>query len=183
MSLRGSAPDCFCWAARQSKRQLSQCFSSTDNALLWLRHCAQCLNSPRLSLPAHRATGSILLSSYASLFIRKQSSCRATIAYDQGIGLLACANSIDASPSDASRSFWATSSGKRGTPPCKSGQLKKDLGLEVHSAGDAARLIIFEIMRSFFVGSSASVPHGTRTILTSRMMRHAASLRVTRGSS
>jgi hypothetical protein len=31
-------------------------------------------------------------------------------------------------------------------PPCKSGQLKKDLGLEVRSARHAARLIIFEIM-------------------------------------
>jgi hypothetical protein len=37
--------------------------------------------------------------------------------------------------------------GKRGTPPCKSGQLEKDLGLEVSSARHAARLIIFEIMR------------------------------------
>src|SRR5213083_2121787 len=51
-------------------------------------------------------------------------------------------------------------SGKPG-PPCKSGQLKKDLGLEVSSARHAARLVIFEIMRSFFVGSSAPVPHGT----------------------
>src|SRR5438552_16143256 len=114
---------------------------------------------------------------------KEQSSCRATIAYDQGIGLLACANSTEASPTDASRSFLATTSGKPGRPPCKSGQLKKDLGLEVSSARHAARLVIFEIMRSFFVGSSASVPHGTRTILTRRMMRHAASLRVTRGSS
>jgi hypothetical protein len=43
-----------------------------------------------------------------------------------------------------------------GTPPCKSGQLKKDLGLEVSSARHAvrlARLITFEIMMSFFVGS------------------------------
>jgi hypothetical protein len=47
------------------------------------------------------------------------------------------------------------SSGKSGTPPCKSGQLKKDLGLEVSSARQAARLIIFEFIRSFFVGSSA----------------------------
>ena len=30
--------------------------------------------------------------------------------------------------------------GKRGTPPCKSGQLKKDLGLEVSSARHAVRL-------------------------------------------
>jgi hypothetical protein len=36
-------------------------------------------------------------------------------------------------------------------PPCKSGQLKKDLGLEVSSARHAARLIIFEVMRSFFI--------------------------------
>jgi hypothetical protein len=49
--------------------------------------------------------------------------------------------------------------GTSGTPPCKSGQLKKDLGLEVSSARQAARLIIFEFMRSFFVGSSASVAH------------------------
>ena len=49
------------------------------------------------------------------------------------------------------------SSGKSGTPPCKSGQLEKDLGLEVSSARHAARLMIFNIMRSFFVGSSASV--------------------------
>ena len=42
--------------------------------------------------------------------------------------------------------------GKFGTPPCKSGQLEKDLGSEVSSARQAARLIIFEIMRSFFVG-------------------------------
>ena len=40
--------------------------------------------------------------------------------------------------------------GKPGTPPCKSGQLEKDLGLEVSSARHAARLIIFEIIRSFF---------------------------------
>jgi hypothetical protein len=78
------------------------------------------------------------------------------------------------------RSFWATTSGKPGTPPCKSGQLKKDLGLEVSSARYAARLIIFEISGPFC--SSASVPPGTRTILTRRMMRYAASLRVTRGS-
>src|SRR5437016_5176582 len=51
------------------------------------------------------------------------------------------------------------SPGKPGTPPCKSGQLEKDLGLEVSSARHAARLIIFEFMRSFFVGSSALVAH------------------------
>ena len=45
------------------------------------------------------------------------------------------------------------SSGKSGTPPCKSGQLKKDLGLEASSLRHAARLTIFEIMRSFFLGS------------------------------
>ena len=49
--------------------------------------------------------------------------------------------------------------GKSGTPPCKSGQLEKDLGLEVSSARHAARLIIFEFMRSFFVASSALVAH------------------------
>jgi hypothetical protein len=49
--------------------------------------------------------------------------------------------------------------GKSETPPCKSGQLEKDLGLEVSSARHAARLIIFEFMRSFFVGPSAPVVH------------------------
>ena len=49
------------------------------------------------------------------------------------------------------------SRGKPGTPPCKSGQLEKDLGLEVSSARHAARLMIFEIMRSFLVGSSAPI--------------------------
>src|SRR6266516_1443623 len=53
------------------KDQLSQYFSSTDSALLWLRHCAQCLNSLQCSLPAHQSTGSILLSSYAALFIKE----------------------------------------------------------------------------------------------------------------
>ena len=38
------------------------------------------------------------------------------------------------------------SSGKSATPPCKSEQLKKDLGLEASSLRHAARLIIFEIM-------------------------------------
>ena len=38
------------------------------------------------------------------------------------------------------------SSGESGTPPCKSGQLEKDLGLESSSLRHAARLIIFEIM-------------------------------------
>jgi hypothetical protein len=42
--------------------------------------------------------------------------------------------------------------GKSGTPPCKSGQLEKDLGLEASSLRHAALLIIFEIMRSFFPG-------------------------------
>src|SRR5438132_13498877 len=61
--------------------------------------------------------------------------------------------------------------GKPGTPPCKSGQLEKDLGLEVSSARHAARLIISEIMRSFFRWFKCSSPHGTRTTLTRRMMR------------
>jgi len=43
--------------------------------------------------------------------------------------------------------------GKSGTPPCKSGQFEKDLGLEASSLRHAARLVIFEIMRSFFLGS------------------------------
>src|SRR5437868_7435195 len=48
--------------------------------------------------------------------------------------------------------------GKPGTPPCKSGQLEKDLGLEVSSARHAARPIIFEIMRSFFRWFKCSSP-------------------------
>jgi len=43
------------------------------------------------------------------------------------------------------------SSGKSEIPPCKSGQLKKDLGLEASSLRHAVRLTIFEIMRSFFL--------------------------------
>src|SRR4029453_17217760 len=39
--------------------------------------------------------------------------------------------------------------GKSGTPPCKSGQLEKDLGLEVSSARQGGRIILFEFMRSF----------------------------------
>src|SRR5438477_12430430 len=61
--------------------------------------------------------------------------------------------------------------GKPGTPPCKSGQLEKELGLEASSARHAARLIISEIMRSFFRWFKCSSPHGTRTTLTRRMMR------------
>jgi len=38
------------------------------------------------------------------------------------------------------------SPGKPGTPPCKSGQLEKDLELEASSVRHAAGLIIFEIM-------------------------------------
>ena len=49
--------------------------------------------------------------------------------------------------------FGRVTPGKSGTPPCKSGQLEKDLGLEASSLRHAARLIIFEIMRSFFLGS------------------------------
>ena len=37
-------------------------------------------------------------------------------------------------------------------PPCKSGQLKKDLGLEMSSARHAARLEISEVMKFLFVG-------------------------------
>src|SRR5437868_10821024 len=40
-SSAGSAPGCSGLAARRSKRLLSQYFSSTDSALLWLRLCAQ----------------------------------------------------------------------------------------------------------------------------------------------
>jgi hypothetical protein len=43
--------------------------------------------------------------------------------------------------------------GESGTPPCKSGQLEKDFGLEASSLRHPARLIIFEIMSSFFLGS------------------------------
>src|SRR5438132_7507691 len=45
------------------------------------------------------------------------------------------------------RSIQILPPGKPGTPPCKSGQLEKDLGLEASSARHAARLIISEIMR------------------------------------
>ena len=45
------------------------------------------------------------------------------------------------------------SPGKPGTPACKSGQLENDLGLEVRSARHAARLVMFEVMKFFFVGS------------------------------
>ena len=48
---------------------------------------------------------------------------------------------------------------ERGEPPCKSEQLKKDLGLEVSSARHAARLVIFEFMKFFFVGSNRPAPH------------------------
>ena len=63
---------------------------------------------------------------------------------------------------DAFTSLWAGSrSGifpAKPEPPCKSGQLKKDLGLEMSSARHAARLIISEFIRSFFVGSNGSSP-------------------------
>jgi len=49
--------------------------------------------------------------------------------------------------------FGRLTPGKSGTPPCKSGQLEKDLGLEASSLRQSALLIIFEIMRFFFVGS------------------------------
>jgi hypothetical protein len=44
-------------------------------------------------------------------------------------------------------------SGKRGTPPCRSGQLKKDLGFDASSVADVGRVRI-EIMNSFFVSST-----------------------------
>jgi hypothetical protein len=40
-------------------------------------------------------------------------------------------------------------------PPCKSGQLKKDLGLEMSSTRHAARLVTLEVMRFFFVCRSS----------------------------
>ena len=43
-------------------------------------------------------------------------------------------------------------------PPCKSGQLKKDLGLEVSSARHAARLVISEVIRSSCIGLMARSP-------------------------
>jgi hypothetical protein len=49
--------------------------------------------------------------------------------------------------------FGRLTPGKSGTPPCKSGQLEKELGLEASSLRHASRLIIFEIMRSFFLCS------------------------------
>jgi hypothetical protein len=42
--------------------------------------------------------------------------------------------------------FGRVTPDKSGTPPCKSGQLEKDLGLEASSLRHAASLIIFEIM-------------------------------------
>src|SRR5207237_8370754 len=64
------------------------------------------------------------------------------------------------------------SSGRSGTPPCKSGQFEKDLGLEASSLRHAARLIIFDIMRSFFLGSKgqatklAALPRRKRAALS-----------------
>jgi hypothetical protein len=55
--------------------------------------------------------------------------------------------------------FGRVTPGKSGTPVCKSGQLEKDLGLEVSSAKQAARLIIFDVIKFFFVGSSAPITH------------------------
>ena len=55
--------------------------------------------------------------------------------------------------------FGPVTPGKSGTPPCKSGQLEKDLGLEASSAKQAARLIIFDVIKFFFVGSSAPITH------------------------
>jgi hypothetical protein len=69
--------------------------------------------------------------------------------------------------------------GKSGTPLCKSGQLEKELGLEVSSARHAARLIIFEFMRSlslvevllsltFWICDTPGRTHGTfRTLAVS----------------
>ena len=45
--------------------------------------------------------------------------------------------------------MWILLLGNFGTPPCKSGQLEKDLGLEFCSARHAARLLIFDIMMFF----------------------------------
>lgn len=42
--------------------------------------------------------------------------------------------------------FGRVTPGKSETPPCKSGQLKKDFGLEASSLKHAARSIIFDIM-------------------------------------
>jgi hypothetical protein len=55
-----------------------------------------------------------------------------------------------------------------GTPPCKSGQLEKDLGLEASSLRQAARLIILEIMRSFFLGSKEQATKVSRLTLVGR---------------
>src|SRR5438132_2572827 len=52
--------------------------------------------------------------------------------------------------------FGRVTPSKSGTPPCKSGQLEKDLGLEVSSARQAARLIIFKVIKFFFVGFKCS---------------------------
>jgi hypothetical protein len=59
-------------------------------------------------------------------------------------------------------------------PPGKSGQWEKNLGLEASSLRHAARRIIFEIMRSFFLGSKeqatklAALHWGKRTDRSAR---------------
>jgi hypothetical protein len=76
-------------------------------------------------------------------------------------------------------------SARCGTPPCKSGQLKKDLGLEASSSRHAARLVIVEIMRFFFVASkeqatkSAAIHWGKRADRSARspsVLEHYATL-------
>src|SRR4030095_13407227 len=47
--------------------------------------------------------------------------------------------------------------GKSGTPPCKSGQLEKDLGLEVSSARQACAANTFRVHEVLFVCSSALI--------------------------
>jgi hypothetical protein len=60
---------------------------------------------------------------------------------------------------------------ERGEPPCKSEQLKKDLGLEVSSARHAARLVIFEFMRFFSLVEILQFRIGPGAIVARRMMR------------
>jgi hypothetical protein len=58
--------------------------------------------------------------------------------------------------------FGRVTPAKSGTPPCKSGQLEKDLGLEASSLRHAERLIIFEIM--IYVAPSIRFPYPTHAL-------------------
>src|SRR5439155_26670783 len=71
---------------------------------------------------------------------------------------LHCISAAPSSALQAARSQLPSPPSDEPEPPCKSGQLKKDLGLEVSSARHAARLEISEVMKFFFVGSNRSRP-------------------------